>query len=525
VCFYGAYNWNRIKEKICGFPKPFLLACELYICWSLVGVYIIHNSSTWVDFVYFAVSMIWVRISVQLVIVALSSLKSNKRKADFRIYIVFFILEVSITLLFLKAFNPAITGYDSQNLYRLAKLVGNESFTMLDWHPPFYVFVMGAILRCWDNISFLIIIQVICFWLIISRFLYFLNKKGLSFKIVCFLFFMFGVLYNNQLQLITLWKDIPYTICMIWLTMLLSQLVLDKQAYANNLFFYFEMFFALLGVALFRQNGILAVGIIVFVVPLMIKNKKAVLAMIAVLLAILIIKGPIYKANNIVKQPSLKYYSLCNDILYVYYTGVKLDDETLKLVLLLTDAEKDRTDLKYNPYYGEYYHADLSDYKLPEFIKLYIRNFIQNPRAMTQAVLMRTQIIWSISKSDDETISCVNYIGELNSEGLYPLRNRNILTKAFTKYVRTLEKSNLIYIVCWRPGIYNALIIIGISFLLCKFYRKKNYYYLLPYIPVFFGTISLFLASAWPDYRYHWPNTILGVLLVCYCIVLNQYLE
>ncbi len=540
ICYTGGQKSNDIKAFISTqfdtfFRKALLLFLEIYISFAFVGIFFLdtdHEFSFAGNKIFFAIfSLFWGRVFTHMIIYFFS-IKRDTQKQEIKHYWKRFIelaaVGIAVSVIFLIAFNPAITSVDSQGLYVLAKELGKETFTMTDWQPPFYVFLIGILIKIWDSITFLVVLQVIYFFLVISDCILFLYKEGVPKRILILIYIAIVCGYNNQIMLVTFWKDIPFTTSMIWLTLLLMKLVLEKDKYINSFVFYIELFMSLFLTALLRQNGIYAVMLLLAILPVLFRKKRFIGLSAVTLISIIMIKGPVYDLNNIIPQPSLKYLAMGNDILYLYFDGEVLDEETQALVNQLLKGEERREGIIYSPYWGEYYHADLTDYSVPQFMNIYIRNFIKHPKDMITAFLKRTQIIWSVSKNYNEITSCIHYIGETNNVEPcpYPHRINNFLTDILTNIILLLNKPHTLYIIFWRPGLYNLLIFVIFILLLCKhIHLEARIKFLLPMIPIVLNIFVLCCSSAWPDYRYHWPSVLISMVLGTYYLRVNCQTE
>lgn len=521
-CFNAASCNKAIKSIL-------LVLLYMYTTFAFCGIYVIDVDKEFKfhgnNLSYFIIAFIWCRIFARTVIWGIKNVIPTKRETNhyWRKFAVIFCIGIILSCIWLYAFNPAITSVDSQGLYQQALEVGMPDFTMNDWQPPMYVFLLSLLQKVWNNITFMVVLQLIFFWSVVADGILFLYKEGAPKWLLVVVYAYFTLGYSNQIQLVTFWKDIPFGITIMWLTLLLVKLIWHGDKYIVKWYYYVELFVCLFFTAFLRQNGILAVGVLIILLPVLFRNIRFVIVSVVMIATIIVVKGPIYKANNVIPQPSLKYFAMVNDISYSYYNGVQVDTETKALVERMIAAESYRSNITYSPYYSEFVHADLADYSVPRFLVLYLRNMKDHPREVLIALLKRTQIIWSVPKNDTEITNCLHYIGEQNTldPPIYPKRVNIRLTELLTGMVLNLKSNMEAYIICWRPGIYNLFIIISIVTLIL-FGGKKKLGCLLPVIPIAFNVFALYISSAWTDYRYHWPSVIVCYLIVGYCMITNK---
>ena len=535
ICFLGGQKRKEVtnyhKRHTTDISmKVILFLVYLHTVLAFGGIYLLDPISEFktfhgTKFEFFIITLSWCRVFSRTIIWAIGTYAPKKRSIGqyWKVFLILFILGIGISCIWLYAFNPAITSTDSQGLYMQAMEVGTPGFTMRDWQPPMYVFIIAGLQKIWDDITFMVILQMIFFWLVMVDAILYFYKMGVPKWILwlAYLYMAFG--YSDQIQLVTFWKDIPFGTALVWLTLLLAKVIVEPGSYAKKWYFYVGLSIALLFVAFLRQNGILAVGALIILLPLFFRNRGYIIVSAWMLMTLVIVKGPIYRANNIIPQPSLKYFAMTNDLLKLYFEGYDLDDETIGFCERVVDAEAYRENVTYSTYWNDYFHADLSDVTVSGFVRLYIRNLIKHPKAIIRAFLERTQIIWSITKNDAEITSCIHYVGEMNTIGpeLYPHRISNFMTDILTNMVLFLKQNNTIYIFFWRPGIYNLFIILSTMVLLINL-KKRNMVVLLPVIPIVLNVFALFVSSGWPDYRYHWPSVLVSWIIVSYVLLLNE---
>lgn len=507
--------------------KILLLLLEFYAVFSITGLYFLPVSleyekqySFWI---YFALSFCWIRPVIQFLLSLI--LKTGKFihvrgcKVTFKRRFILTASTIIPGIIFLYAFNPAITSTDSEEILAVAYRLWMPDLNVdiIDWHPPFYFFVLNLFHQICPSVSFVIVIQYVCFALIFTDAVIFLFQFGCSAKILggCYFFIAFGI--TNILQLISLWKDIPYMISIMWLTLLLMKLVIQHDIYTHKKGWYFQFVLAVTFTALFRQNGILPALTIVILLPILTKgSKKFLITSMICLLFVIGIKKTLYEAMDVIPQPQLKFFSLSNDIMYSYYYGENaLSEETMELINKITKNSPDS--FEYNPYWVAYNKDEPSGYSVAEFMKIYVRNFIENPQLTVSAIASRSSTIWSIVKPMDEPVRNVNAVSEKHSFAplTYPFRTYNMLTYVLTDISDWLCTNSIYYIFCWRIGIY-VLLLFGLVVIILCLQKGNKLWYLIPFMPILMNLLSLFGFSGWTDYRYYWPVMPISLLLLFY---------
>lgn len=417
--------------------------------------------------------------------------------------------------LWIIAFNPCISSPDSEDLFYLAHVIGETG--MSDWHPPFYVLVLRMLISICDSATFLIYVQCAFFSLVLIELLATFWKRGISKRLVVFAYVTIGFSFSSVLQMVSLWKDIPYLVSLLWLTSVLIRLFWREDNKVSVLWSV-ELICALVFTALFRHNGVLPVlGVIVCLLAYFFRRKLyvGVLPVVVAVAAGFLIKGPIYDSYNVVSAPSLKFLALANDLMGTYYAGCNTSEEVMEIVMEISGGDPDNWG--FSSYYTKTNDNARLEYSIPEFLGIYIKTFFEHPKALAGEFLRRNSVIWSVVRPSREPPGCVNYMEEWHSmdyEYTYPLRKENSFTYMFTELCNRLTNIRFLYIFVWRTGIYLLLLLYLFYFVWRG--RKKLLSRLMPFVPIMLNILAVAVGSGWPDYRYYWPTAILAVILLLY---------
>ncbi len=418
-------------------------------------------------------------------------------------------------LFYARAFNPCVSTADTEYCMNLA--IGNMH-GMQNWHPPFYIAWLKVILRICESISAILFVQYGFFFYVYMRGMNLLYKHGLSGRWIIGSTLFFTLNSSHMLQLATIWKDIPYMIVLLWLTVIIAQLLIDGGGWYTAL----ELIVALVCVYCFRQNGIVpylmvSVALLVFFR----RRLKTVLAVVLAFLLILAIQFPLYSYLDVKDGPiGGKYIGLGQDLINVYYNGGHISENTMDIVLFL--ARNDISGYTYSPYWASSsYELDVS---VPEFIGAYINTFLRNPVLMTKAILVRQDAAWNIFMNRDGTRSCLAAMGTKDNDkewtDNWPRRIDNYFTERATESVEYSRDTSLVHIFEWRSGLWMISFLICLSVLLAW---KRRPLLLLTGVPFLGQFISLLLSTGWDDVRYYWPFNVIGLFLILFtCTVQKQ---
>lgn len=419
----------------------------------------------------------------------------------------------------LFANNPGISSPDT-----VGCMVSNAQNLrgMYDWHPAFYCMVLRAIEKIWNSTYAVILVQYFFWAYVMTELLLYLRRKGIRESILVAVALFSGANAGNYVHLNTIWKDIPYTLSLFWSLILVAKLSIDFEEYRKKWYIYLELVIALVGVCLYRKNGI--VSFIIVVIPLGLalrKNRKLLAALAASIFLVFMIKGPLYDYYEIKDSGrNGMYIGLGQDILGVYYAGGEVSESTLEMITVMTNynnAEYSYTPTWSNQSYG-------LDVDPKDFILGYLDTFVKNPVLMARAVIAREDALWDIYAGQDAALGCVNYTGTMDGVSAwnqnYPGRNYVSLYPVASAATTYTAASQWISAIAWRCGLFMLAGLTAVCFLMVKTGRSGRRYLLIT-VPGIGHIMSLLLSTGWSDFRYFWPMNLLnmGILLLAIVIV------
>ena len=409
---------------------------------------------------------------------------------------------------YVRAFNPAISSPDTAFCMNYAI---NSIRGVMNWHPPFYILWLKAIVRVWNSTYAVLMVQYVWFAFVFLEGMRLLYRKGMTSAVIIFITALSALNCGNMVHLTTIWKDIPYAISVFWITILIARFMLEDQR--RSWLIYIELIIALVCAALMRQNGII---VFIVLIPILIftfrKKWKMWVACALSIALVLIVQFPLYSYLDIQRNPGGgKYIGLGQDIMAVYYNGGNLNDDAMNIVNVL--SSNDIAEFGYTPYWAN------SSYELnipaTEFIKAYIDTFVRNPVLMIREIVCRQDCVWDLLIGQDGTLGCVNFTGTMDSDAtwnsLVQVRQNNFLTERVSEYTARSANLSLLNMIEWRAGIWTLFTVI--AFATCVFLKNNRKLWILFSVQI--GHIlSLILSTGWSDYRYYWPLTLIGLFLI-----------
>ncbi|MDD7266950.1 MAG: hypothetical protein SPL15_08580 [Lachnospiraceae bacterium] len=527
VGFRARFKRNYILEITdCKWKRMMLVLLYIYTAFALVGqriwIYPLTLKLTGAGIFVFTCAICWSVLLVHSCLYGLNQLRkrsvtTEKRMSALKLGLLCLVMLLLPSLLHLYANNPGIASNDtvacmidlSENLH------GAE-----DWHPAFYVMFLRAIQKIWNSTYAVILVQYAFWAYVCMEVLLYLRKKGMKDKAILLLAGLLGCNAANIIHLNTIWKDIPYTLSVVWTLVILAKLSIDGEKYRKKRFVYAELVLALIGVVMFRKNGIVTFIIILAgVTVLLYKNRRIWVAVTSCLVVLALIKGPLYSHYRIRPVKSGQFIGLTQDILGAYYAGGEVSENTLKMINVTTS--NNNAEYRYTPTWS-YSSYDLEINSM-EFIKNYLDTFVKNPVTMTRAVIAREDAVWNIFGGQDAVLKYVDYHETMDRNPRwrkkYPARRFVSLYPTVTAATKFTASTQWIAAIEWRSGLMTLLGAISAAFMFFKQQKKR---YLLLLAPAVGHFIGLLLSTGWSDFRYFWPLNLLNLILVYLVLIVTQ---
>lgn len=469
-------------------------------------IYPLDMKTSFLQIIIFVISVLWFIPISSLSLYGLEYVEifKHKRLSTFKFIVICSVLLILPACYGIYAFNPAISSPDTVYCMDAA----HHLHGMVNWHPPFYCMLLKLILKVWDSPYAVVGAQFIFWVYVLLEVLLFCRKRGIDDAVLILVSFLLGINPGNYIHLCTIWKDVPYAITTLWLTVIIAKLILEKQ---TSIYTYIEFVIASVFTFFIRQNGIvpciLCLGVLFIVMR---RNKKMVLSIITSVILIVIVRGPIYSCLNVQDSDGGMYIGLSQDILGVYYVGGDVSEDTMKMIDVLT--KNNAGQYAYDPYWSNAsYSLDVS---MGKFITNYLDTFIKNPGTMIREIICRQDCVWDLFGGQNATLGCVNNTSTMDGDSIwtsyYQPRHNNAETFDMTRFDALFTSSQLLNTLSWKSGIYTLLTVV--SFVYCVHTKKKHLWII--FLPFAGQVLSLILSTGWSDFRYYWPLNLMTVFIV-----------
>lgn len=520
LCFLSAFwvqnHWDNVKALLRASPRyaAVILLLSVWTAFSLIGsrcfVYPIDGTVTVGAILLFGIS-VFLLLSVVLLVVRTSEcfanqyVGSNPGKIPWRFILITLLTFLIGMVYYVRAFNPAISTGDSSYCMYFAE---HSMHGLSDWHPAFYILWLKAIISVVPATEAVTVVQYVFFAYVMLRGLLFLYEKGMPTGVLYGIVLLTTLNCGNMVHITTIWKDIPYTLSITWLTILTAILLLGEKR--RRVYIYMELAVALVWTCLFRHPGIVPFAAVsVCLLIRFRKNYKIWVSVIAAVVMVLIIKFPVYQYYEIqTDYGGGIYLGLGQDIMGVYYNGGEVSEDAAQIIEVL--SEEDMAGYSYSPYSaGETYDLDITK---TEFVKAYLKTFLKNPIMMTRSLLCRMDAVWDIFQGEDGSQMYVAYTDTWDE------RENNYFTELLSQWVAYSEREPILNVLEWRSGIYFLVFIISIGVCVCKRQLKNM---MLLFVPCLSHVLSLVLSTGWSDFRYFWPINLMTLFVFTTILILK----
>lgn len=125
-----------------------------------------------------------------------------------------------------------------------------------DAHPAFHTLTIWAITRVWDSPAAIALVQIITMSLVIAIGLYRMRVEGVPAWAIWTIVILFCAIPINGAMLVTLWKDIPYAIALLGLTLVFWHIAITGRAWLKYQWSWLWLGSIAALVSLIRHNGL-----------------------------------------------------------------------------------------------------------------------------------------------------------------------------------------------------------------------------------------------------------------------------
>ncbi|MBQ3276963.1 MAG: hypothetical protein IJH47_07925 [Oscillospiraceae bacterium] len=426
---------------------------------------------------------------------------------------VFFAL-AGIWLLYLAAGNPGAMSADS--LDQLSQALGLSPVT--DAHPALLTFVWRGILRLTGSPAWISVCQILAYAAAVSAFLGWLSRRGLSRNWLTAFALAYGFHVVNGIYAAVLWKDVPYTIVLLWLTLLLVRMGEEGRAFFTPLRIG-ETGLCLALTLLLRHNGLVVLlfaGLALGILSLRGRTLRPLLALALGVGLILGIRGPGFRALGVEARAIYDPAEFLHGMAHVQIVTGEEDP------VLTAMAPPEVWEKLYSPYIAN--DITMSPlalaYDIPGqagelgaagVLRAYGQAFLRHPFLVLRDRLYGCNLLWDPVPTGYNYRVCgdaYDHVVKPNALGYFC--RENALTEAvYALYALTAHRL-LLDVLVWRPAWCLGLTLL--LFWMAVIEKKRGLRS--GALPMGANALSLAAAMAWQDFRYVYFVFVCGAFLL-----------
>ena len=458
-------------------------------------------------------------IAMAFIKLMLSFAPANDLK-EVKVYkVLIYSLPMLIASLFMFiSFYPGAMTPDSLQQWEQAQ---TQEFT--NWHPVMFTWTIMFLTNIWNSPGIIALFQVSLFALVTGFMGYMMERTGFKTILIWVLLIMLAISPINAIYSITIWKDVIYSISLLFFSLLLILLVRTNGAESKKLSFLILLFIGSFILVFFRHNGFPVFVITMIPVLIMYRHmwKRLLPVTLLVIAAHQIITGPVYSALEVHPSDPQEALSIpTQQIANIVVNNGEMSVEQKEYINRLMPLELWQE--KYNPYavdpikfsWGDYDRWVIYD-DWNQYFEIWAALVLQNPWLATEAFLNETSLVWQMTMPEDYKMN--RYVTNIYLGNEFGLVN-TVINPSFKKSALSyLEVENKFEEYLWRPAVYLFLS----TLLVYIAYLRNNWRVWLLLLPVALNTAAVMVAIPAQDFRYLFSNSLffyasLLISLMCF---------
>ncbi len=356
---------------------------------------------------------------------------------------------------------------------------------LTNWHPVFTTACYWVLTRICDSFAFCILVQLLLFSLSAAYLIQTLYRLKIS-KVLLFLSAVYislcpAISMNN----VCLFKDVPFTITLIWATIILINIIQSKGDWIKSSAHMAGLVANLLILSLIRHNGIFITVPLLICLLLIYRQffRKILSAFLAYVLLFASIEGLLFPALSIEKHSNFTGESVGIPMAMMANSLISDNENTPIEVKEFLLSVADQSD--WEKYYElgewdsckwEFGGAELfQEESLEKFFELSLLSLQASPETAYQSLRENTRVVWQIvGFADWDTWIYI----EDNDYGIQAHPNK--ICAGIVESILKISMTFIGTIFSWNIGLPNAVMIFLIWFTVLR----RDYQNLLLMVPL-----------------------------------------
>ncbi len=417
---------------------------------------------------------------------------------------------IAVWSIYLLTYFPAIMTPDS--IRQWGQVIDGQFNDAL---PVVHTLLVILLTRIWFSPAVVIVFQVITLSLTVAWGIKLLSDHGLPAWAGWGLSALFAISPVNGNMVSTLWKDIPYSTCLLLLSLMILKIVISRGEWLNRKFTWLWIVLVSLGISLFRLNGLPVPVVSLIVLALVYREQwKIVVFSLGIFLgAWLLIQGPFYDILKVDRNSGFKQQVFIHHIAAHVATGSPLTSTEAELASGIMPLDQWRYDCCTNipiwlqPGYSEPRFSE----KAADIRKLFIALAIKEPGVEIRHLVCVSSLVWELPShcmlnQEVMTAGLPTWI-ESNALGL----KENSLLPALIGPL-TIIKGYASHkpwdLLFYTPALF---LFLGIYCTALLAFRAKQSRYLLYFLPAATQSATMLLINVSRDFRYQYGVYLVGL--------------
>ena len=430
---------------------------------------------------------------------------------------IIFAVTFLVNLLYLIGAYPGNMTIDSVNQFNQ---IATNSYN--NYHPVFSSLIYKLPTLIYFSLASIICAQVLFFSAVTTYFAFctFRYTKIKTWIIVA-VTLAFSMFPTNGFMLTNMWKDIPYSICIMLLTCFLFNFVASEGEWFNKKRNIAVTIISMACVALIRHNGVVIIGITGLTLAFYKKTefRKFLIITIVAIICFFGTEKIISKALN--ASDTLSKADIVSIPLQQIAAVIQSNGNLTKKQesILYKIASKEEWSYSYNRYLSDNI-KNLANKKFAEdsklrteIIKMYPSICMHNFKTVTKAYLHQTSIIWRFNNYERGALTY--YTLEENNYGFSKHELVPAITKTYKRFLEVSRDNFVLRFVIWNPAIIMYVVII---LMIITIIKTKKAGIIVIAMPMLANIASLLISIPAQDYRYLYANILCGFVILLYFI-------
>jgi hypothetical protein len=393
-----------------------------------------------------------------------------------------------------------------------------------DWHPAIHTLLIHILNSIWYSPAVVAIVQIIIASLITARGLGCFVEHGGARPVAWLFSGVMAILPTNGATIISLWKDTPYSIALLGLTVVVFMIVLSEGDWLNKHWNWLWLTLAGLASLLFRHNGIPVVAVVMLLLLIFYtaQRKPVLLSILTMGLLYWGIRGPLYSAMNVTRDSSGQIDNILFQYISAYYAAdVPMSDAELEyLDDLLPLHEWTYNCCAKKTFDGWDEFDDELFYENSSFNKQMVGSLLlRDPMVGIDHLLCASSMVWKIAPGCYQKGITLYYDSHSRLRWLarnwYDLKEDSKIPWLANWVAHTFlldQHSFVVDVLLWKTPFYLLLTLTAVGAVSLRF---RNWKYWLIATPTVTHSGVMFLLNRVQSFRYQYPVVLIAVFLLC----------